>query len=115
VRILVLEDDAAVRHTVARVLRRDGDEIIETCCCAEARAAAHCALGIFDVQLPDGDGVVLAKELLARGTIKRVVFFTGSYFERAAAVGPVVAKGDDMGELIAAVALARARLPLSEK
>lgn len=99
VRILVLEDDPTVRRAVIRVLRANSDEIIETGCCAEARVVTDCALGVFDVDLPDGDGIELAEELLGAGRIKAVVFHTGRPFERAAAVGVVVTKGSGNGEL----------------
>lgn len=81
--------------------------MIEVATCADARAADRCDVGVFDVELPDGDGVELAEEILAAGALKFVVFFTGGGDKRGSVVGPVVYKGDDMGELIAAVARAR--------
>jgi DNA-binding response OmpR family regulator len=110
VRILVLEDDPAVRHTVLRVLRRDGDTFIEAATCAQVHAVEPCDLGIFDVELPDGNGIELAKALLDSGVIRAVVFYTGSVVEEATSIGPVITKGDDMAELKLAVSFARERL-----
>ena len=109
-RTLVLEDDPIIRRAVVRVLRKGGDEIVEACCCAEARAATDCTLGVFDVDLPDGDGVELAQELLRVGQVKAVVFYTGRPVIRAAHVGVVVTKGSDAAELRAALDAARLRL-----
>jgi DNA-binding response OmpR family regulator len=109
VRVLILEDDDAIRHTIVRVLRGSGDEIVEAGCCADARSAGACDIGVFDVELPDGDGVELARELLDLGAILAVVFYTGSLTERATELGVVVAKGDDMTKLKAAVGNARER------
>lgn len=109
-RILVLEDDSAVRRSVVRVVRTISSEVVEACCCAEARAVKDCSLGVFDVDLPDGDGVELAQELIEVGQVGAVVFYTGRPLSRAADVGTVVTKGSDAAELRAAVDAARLRL-----
>lgn len=74
-----------------------------------------CTLGVFDVDLPDGDGVELAQELLRVGQVKAVVFYTGRPVNRAADVGTVVTKGSDAAELRAAVDAARLRLVLGTR
>jgi DNA-binding response OmpR family regulator len=33
-------------------------------------------VGVFDIELPDGDGIELARSLRSRGVVGRVVFFT---------------------------------------
>lgn len=111
-RILVLEDNPTVRRLVVRVISPISNEIVEACCCAEARAVTDCPIGVFDVDLPDGDGVELAQELLRVGQVKTVVFYTGRPVIRAADVGVVVTKGSDAAELRAAVDAARLRLVL---
>lgn len=114
-KILVLEDDPTVRRLVVRVIRTIGNEIVEACCCAEARAVKDCSLGVFDVDLPDGDGVELAQELLRAGQIRAVVFYTGRPVTRAADVGAVVTKGSDATELRAAVDAARLQVVLGSR
>ena len=34
-------------------------------------------VGVFDIELPDGNGVELASELIEEGTVDRAVFFSG--------------------------------------
>lgn len=114
-KILVLEDDPTVRRLVVRVVRPLGTEVVEACFCAEARAVKDCGLGVFDVDLPDGDGVELAQELLKTGQVGAVVFYTGRPMNRAADVGAIVTKGSDAAELRAAVDAARLRLVLGSR
>jgi len=33
-------------------------------------------IGVFDIELPDGDGIELARSLRSRGVVGRVVFYT---------------------------------------
>lgn len=99
VRILVVEDDDLVRRAVVRALERDGAVVVAVGSCAEARDAGRFDLGIFDVDLPDGEGVVLAQELIRSGQVEHVVFFTGGSPERPGLAGPVVAKASGMYEL----------------
>lgn len=78
-RLLLVEDDAALRAAVRDRLSEDFDPV-EAGTCAEARAAMAakpCALGLFDHDLPDGDGLGLLRELRAAHTGFRVVLFTG--------------------------------------
>ncbi|MFZ1614335.1 MAG: response regulator transcription factor [Holophaga sp.] len=68
-RILLLEDDSAQRLLLAAYLRQDGFEVLEADCLAQGRAhmkdgAPH--LVLLDLNLPDGDGLVLARELLQK-------------------------------------------------
>ena len=67
-RILVVDDDAAIRTVVREALRRDG-HIVET---AASVAEQRRAMGIFrphvlvtDVMLPDGNGLDLVPEMLS--------------------------------------------------
>jgi two-component system torCAD operon response regulator TorR len=66
VRILLLEDELAQRLLLAAYLRQAGFQVQEAATLAEARALAareapHLAL--VDLNLPDGDGLGLAREL----------------------------------------------------
>jgi PAS domain S-box-containing protein len=85
--ILVVEDDARVRSTTARVLARHGYTILE----AEDSAAALAILAdrrvdllFADVVLPNGlDGVALAHQVVARWPHTRVLLTSGYAAEAA--------------------------------
>ncbi len=78
--ILVVDDDAAVRGLVVRILRSWGyamiDEagsVADALSCAET-VRPHTVL--VDIGLPDGDGFSLTRELRARSWAPRVVIFS---------------------------------------
>ena len=78
--ILVVDDDAAVRGLVVRILRSWGHVVIgEAGTVAEA---LHCAATLrphtvlVDISLPDGDGFTLTHELRTRFRVPRVVIFS---------------------------------------
>lgn len=101
VRVIVVEDDAELRRSLARRLQGEGMEVIQASSWAEVSAQANSPFdyGVFDIVLPDGNGIDAAAELLTGGSVGRAVFFTGSTdvsaLERAASLGRVVQKGDD--------------------
>src|SRR5215467_4696646 len=67
-RILVVDDDAAVRRMLSDTLGRAGYAVAPTCSVTEAlRVAAdeEPALAIVDLVLPDGDGIELLGQLRA--------------------------------------------------
>lgn len=69
--ILLLEDDPAIAQTVVFALQREGFALAHCSWLHEARArlAQHePALAIFDVGLPDGNGLDLCRELRAAGS-----------------------------------------------
>ncbi|MCU7370381.1 two-component system response regulator CreB [Paucibacter sp. O1-1] len=69
--ILLLEDDPAIAQTVVFALQREGFVLAHCSWLHEARArlAQHePALAIFDVGLPDGNGLDLCRELRAAGS-----------------------------------------------
>ena len=78
--ILVVDDDAAVRGLVVRILRSWGHTVIsEAGSVAEALACAEASrpeTALVDIGLPDGDGFALTRELRARGRATRVVLFS---------------------------------------
>jgi CheY-like chemotaxis protein len=78
--ILVVDDDAAVRGLVVRILRSWGHAVIgEAGSVAEAlRCAAtmHPDIVLVDIGLPDGDGFALTRELRTRFRASRVVIFS---------------------------------------
>ena len=76
-RVLLVEDDPLVARSVARFLRRDGYELwAATSVRMALEQVGPFDLGVFDVELGDGDGLTLAKRLLEQGTVARAVFFT---------------------------------------
>jgi two-component system, NtrC family, nitrogen regulation response regulator GlnG len=67
-RVLVVDDDAAIRTVVARALRRDGHEVATAASLAELDAALarlQPDVLVTDVVLPDGDGLERAAALAA--------------------------------------------------
>ncbi len=78
--ILVVDDDAAVRGLVVRILRSWGHTMIaEAGSAAEALSSAetlHPDTVLVDIGLPDGDGFALTRELRGRSWAPRVVIFS---------------------------------------
>jgi DNA-binding NarL/FixJ family response regulator len=108
---LVLEDDALVARAVERSLKVRGATSTLVGTCAEALAIEDTFdIGVFDVDLPDGDGIDVADELHRRGTVQLVVFFSGQdhpeLVRRAQMVGPFVHKSDGASALLEAVGAA---------
>ncbi len=70
-RILLVEDNQDTLRFLATVLRRRGHEVVTADCLAAARAAvkgpkARFDLLLSDIELPDGNGLQLMRELAAR-------------------------------------------------
>jgi CheY-like chemotaxis protein/GGDEF domain-containing protein len=67
-RILVVEDDAAIRRLVRTGLELEGFSVIEAATLAQARSVQteRVAGVVLDRQLPDGDGLEIFDELQAR-------------------------------------------------
>jgi CheY-like chemotaxis protein len=73
-RILLVDDNADTLRYLSTVLRRRGHEVVSADCVAGARAAVNEAqappgLLLSDIDLPDGDGMDLMRELSAAGRI----------------------------------------------
>lgn len=114
--ILFVENDSLVARSVERVLRCNGLRVQHIASCRAARKAVELLkagdvipfeLGIFDVDLDDGNGVNLAAELLESGLVRRTVFFTACSDEwlqdRANDLGLVVNKSLGVGALLSTV------------
>jgi len=74
--ILLIEDDPAQRLLLAAYLRQANFQVEEAGTLAQGRAlatAVHPSLVLLDLNLPDGDGLDLARELIRRGTSVFVV------------------------------------------
>lgn len=107
-RALIVEDDPVVARSVARRLLREGYTVSLAQSCRAARAAGRgFHVAVLDLDLPDGNGAILAEELLRLGAVRGVVFYTGSLDatqrDRAARLGPVVDKGTDVENVVSAL------------
>jgi CheY-like chemotaxis protein len=107
-RALIVEDDPVVARSTARRLLREGYTLTLAQTCRAARAAGRgFQVALLDLDLPDGNGAILAEELLRQGAVRSVVFYTGSLDtaqrERAALLGPVVDKSADVEDVVSAL------------
>ena len=73
-RVLVIDDEPAIRESLAFALRRDGFAITEAATLKEARsAAADADLIILDLVLPDGNGLDFLRSLRSQSDIPVIV------------------------------------------
>jgi CheY-like chemotaxis protein len=108
VNLLLVEDNAAVGRAIAKSLRAQGHIVTLAHTYAEARAAAgHYDVGVFDITLPDGDGIELCEVLLRDRRIGAALFCSGSIddllIERAQETAPVISKEASFWELCQAI------------
>ncbi|WP_445192689.1 nitrogen regulation protein NR(I) [Sphingomonas sp. Tas61C01] len=128
-RVLVVDDDAAIRTVVAQALRRAGHEVITAETLAQLDRALATSMPdvlVSDVVLPDGDGIARMAEITARMPALPIIILSAqntlTTAVRAAEVGAYeyLPKPFDLDDLTRAVsgALARgsvsASLPVSE-
>ncbi len=68
-RLIVVEDDPVTRTMLADYFRENNFDVVAAASCAECRQALRnrTDLVFLDVQLPDGDGFELAREIQASG------------------------------------------------
>ena len=107
-RLLVVEDEPAVGRALARSFERDGHTVDVALSHADSLAfQGQYDCGVFDVELPDSDGVDLAERLKHRGVVHAVVFFSGlsdgKSEPRARRHGVYVHKSEGLARLRAAV------------
>ncbi|MEO8905954.1 MAG: response regulator [Polyangiaceae bacterium] len=105
-RLLVVEDDVAVARALSRTLARRGFSVTMCRSCTAARTLTHTFdSAVLDLDLPDGSGVDLARELIAGGKVPSVLFFTGScdnaMLARARRIGTVVMKAEGTSPILA--------------
>ncbi len=77
-RLVVVEDDAVTRSMIARYFQGEGFDVAEAATGAECRRALKqrpADLVFVDIQLPDGDGFDLAREIRA-GSAVGIIFVT---------------------------------------
>jgi two-component system response regulator MprA len=120
-RVLVVEDDHALRDVVARALREDGYTVLTAVDGSSALASAASRtfdLVVLDVGLPDSDGRDVCQALRTRGLTAPVLFLTARS-ELSDRLNGFAAGGDDyvtkpfhVAELLARLrALARRAAP----
>ncbi len=77
-KILLVEDDTALRHALEELLIRENYEVVSAVCVADARAKMSAAIDLvmLDVTLPDGDGVSLCRHWRSQGIQTPILFLT---------------------------------------
>ena len=101
-RVLICDDSAVARVSVARRVRAAGLDVVEEESAAGASSvdSALLACALLDLELGDGDGTEVAARLRAMNGALPIAFFTSSVapevVARASAIGPVFAKPDDL-------------------
>src|SRR5438105_15337137 len=72
--ILLVDDEPAIRESLAFALRRDGFEVSQAATLREARALAGAVdLLILDLVLPDGNGLDFLRSLRAKSDVPVIV------------------------------------------
>lgn len=80
--LLILEDEAALRGLMVVEFEDLGFRVLEASTVAQARSyfadkETHVDIAIFDLRLPDGDGLSLLKEIKEQGHEAPVIMVTG--------------------------------------
>ena len=77
-KILLVEDDAALRGALEELLCREGYDVIKSCNVSSARSAMNSEVDLvmLDVGLPDGDGVSLCRQWRDEGVQTPILFLT---------------------------------------
>lgn len=106
--LLLVEDNVAVGRAIAKSLRAQGHTVALAHTYADARASSgYFDVGVFDITLPDGDGIELCELLLRDGRIGGALFCSGSIddllLERAQETAPVISKEASFWELCQAI------------
>jgi ActR/RegA family two-component response regulator len=103
--LLLVEDDLLLARSLQRALLARGIQARHVARCATAsalRGPFH--VGVFDLDLPDGDGVELAQRLIVAGIVQRAIFYTAcahpARLAGASAIGAVFAKSKQLGSLM---------------
>ncbi|MEO7033004.1 MAG: response regulator [Polyangiaceae bacterium] len=119
-RLLVVEDDVAVARALSRTLARRGFSVAICRSCTAARTLSQTFdFAVLDLDLPDGNGVDLARDLMTAGKVPSVLFFTGScdnaMLARARRMGTVVMKAEGTNPILAFLTAAAAIAPVASE
>src|SRR5688500_12775345 len=115
-RILFVEDERSISEPFARALEREGFDVTVAATAAAALAAGPADLVLLDLNLPDGDGRDVARELRRHGDVP-IIMLTARGTETDRIVGLEIGADDYVvkpfsgGEVIARIraVLRRAR------
>jgi DNA-binding response OmpR family regulator len=104
-RVLVVEDHPPLATVVAIGMRRLGHDVVRVGSVERALAAEGVFDGaVVDIELPDGNGIDLAAELLDSQRVRTVVFYTATRDPAlkvaALRIGPVVDKMGNLEDLL---------------
>ena len=105
-RLLVVEDDVTVARALSRTLARRGFSVAICRSCTAARTLSQTFdFAVLDLDLPDGNGVDLARDLMSDGKVPSVLFFTSScdntMLARARRLGTLVMKSEGTSPILA--------------
>jgi DNA-binding response OmpR family regulator len=103
--LLLVEDDLLLARALERNLVARGIRVRHVARCSSAVAAiGHFPVGVFDIDLPDGDGIELARLLQSNGMVGHVVFYTAcsepQRLSRARELGTVFPKSVNLPSLL---------------
>ena len=107
--ILIVEDYPMMASLLARSLRKQGHTVERALTVEDAMKHAHRTFdhAVLDIDLPDGNGVALAKQLLNWRCVDSVVFFTATRepetLLRASELGTVIDKSSRVEALVQAI------------
>jgi DNA-binding response OmpR family regulator len=107
-RILFVEDERSIYEPFSRALAREGFAVTVATTVAEALAAPEADLVLLDLNLPDGDGRDVARELRRRGDVP-IIMLTARGTETDRIVGLEIGADDYVvkpfsgGEVIARI------------
>lgn len=109
--VLVVDDNALLGTSLARLLAQSGYEARATTTAAEALEAAYARqfdCGIFDIRLGADDGLTLAERLLEEGRVRAAVFFSATLLRtdrrRASRLGVLVSKATSVERVLGVLA-----------
>lgn len=77
-KILLVEDDTALREALQELLAREGYEVIKADSVRQAKEQLNESIHLIllDITLPDGDGVLLCKQWRSEGVNTPILFLT---------------------------------------
>ena len=77
-KILLVEDDSALRSALEELLTREGYDVVKTSNVHSAKGAMRSDIDLvmLDVGLPDGDGISLCKQWRSEGVQTPILFLT---------------------------------------
>jgi DNA-binding response OmpR family regulator len=87
VRVLLVEDDLRVAAALAAALRRRGHLVVTATTVAEAAEAGPVDLLLLDLNLPDGDGLALCREVRRHDEDVAIIAVTARSEERDLVAG----------------------------